>query len=375
MIKKFLPLLLMCCASTYQGLAQNTTVDSIRVDGQFRSFRLYTPNKLQDGKPPLVINMHGLGSNAFEQEYYSNFAPIADTAGFYVVMPQGTSFNGTAFWDVGFPGAPVVNDVRFIDSLISHLIRSKNVDPGRVYATGMSNGGFMSYLLALKLPDRIAAIASVTGGIVPNVLSMATLKRPVPAMEIHGTADATVPYGGGSINAPVDSVISFFVRGNGCNKVPVRTAVPDLNILDGCTADHFRYASPGGAADVELYRVNNGGHTWPGASVIIGITNQDFSASKEIWRFFSKYRAPGLDVPGQGRVEAEPVRIIPNPVQGILRLQAPGDGTVRVYDMRGSCIVNTNTKVFDMAPFPAGHYLLRYTTADGSISRHFVRQD
>src|SRR5436305_14547620 len=125
-------------------------------------------------------------------------------------MPQGTSFNGTTFWNVGFPGTPPVNDVKFLSALIDTLAKRYPVDKNRIYATGMSNGGYMAHVLGIELNDKIAAIASVAGSIVPQKYAAASPGRTVPAMEIHGTADSTVPYKGfGLYGIPVDTVLKF----------------------------------------------------------------------------------------------------------------------------------------------------------------------
>ena len=239
MVKNILLLIAAMACGAVSTSAQTTIEDSIMVDGAYRSYRLYIPPGNTLSERPLVLNMHGLGSNAFEQQYYSNFMPIADTAGFYIVMPQGTEYSGSTFWNVGFPGTPAVNDVKFLSALIDTISAHYPVDAGRVYATGMSNGGYMAHLLGIELNSKIAAIASVTGTIVPQKYAAAAPGRVVPAMQVHGTADMTVPYGGFNYGIPIDSVVSFWVRNNNCSMTPVRTAVPNSNTGDGSTAERF----------------------------------------------------------------------------------------------------------------------------------------
>src|SRR5215216_987059 len=110
MFRNFLVLLLASFAIVNSAFTQSTVEDSFIVDGIYRSYRLYIPAAFTSPTRPLILNMHGVGSSAFEQQYYSNFMPIADTAGFYMVYPQGTSFNGTTFWNVGVAGTPAIND-------------------------------------------------------------------------------------------------------------------------------------------------------------------------------------------------------------------------------------------------------------------------
>src|SRR5436189_976215 len=128
MVKKCLQVFAAMLCFMSSTIAQTTLVDSFMVDGIYRSYRFYIPVNLTQPTRPLILNMHGLGSNAFEQQYYSNFMPIADTAGFYIVMPEGTSFNGSNFWNVGFPGTPAVNDVKFLSTLIDTLAKRYPID-------------------------------------------------------------------------------------------------------------------------------------------------------------------------------------------------------------------------------------------------------
>src|SRR5690606_7476698 len=101
-------LLAACVGFALFSIAQTTVTDSFKVDGIYRSFRLYIPPGAASAPRPLVLNLHGMGSNAFEQQYYSNLMPIADTARFYIAFPEGTTHDGTSFWNVGLPGLPPV---------------------------------------------------------------------------------------------------------------------------------------------------------------------------------------------------------------------------------------------------------------------------
>ena len=162
-------------------------------DGVLRDYNFRVPSGY-DGSTalPLVINMHGYTSNASQQEFYSNMTPIAEEQNFFVVYPNGI---GNA-WNVGFPGVPFVNgvdDVGFINALIDTLTNNYLVDLTRVYSTGMSNGGYMSYRLACELNDRITAIASVTGSMNDSMRYHCYNPQSIPVLEIHGTDDPTVP--------------------------------------------------------------------------------------------------------------------------------------------------------------------------------------
>jgi polyhydroxybutyrate depolymerase len=270
--------------------SQTTVVDSFLHGNKMRSFKIYVPAIYNASvSVPLVLNLHGYTSNMDEQEFYGNFRTIADTANFIIVHPNGVAdVNGIRSWN-SF-GLPTPDDVNFLSNLIDTVKARYNINLQRVYSTGMSNGGFMSYELASKLSNRIAAIASVTGTMATiQVLTNATT-HPMPVMQIHGTADAVVPFVGNTNFISIDSLVNFWVKFNNCNPVPIMTNVPDINVADMCTAEHYVYNNGNANTTVEFYKILGGTHTWPGAPVNLGVTNMDFNASKEIWRFFRQYQ-------------------------------------------------------------------------------------
>lgn len=300
---------------------QTTINGSFVHNGINRTYRLYIPESYNPGnQAPLVMNLHGYGSSNIEQEFYGDFRPIADTAGFLLVHPNGTPDNfNTNHWNTF--GTSTVDDVGFLSALIDTLAANYNVDLERVYSTGMSNGGFMSFHLACFLSERIAAIASVTGTMTPSNFNNCDPQRPVPVMQIHGTLDGTVPYNGNFFFVPVQSLLDFWVTHNNCDPEPIITEVPDIDPTDGCTAENHLYPNGDNGSVVEHNKVLGGGHSWPGAPVNINITNMDFSASEEIWRFFRQYTLDGL-VTGQNEIPllSQMPRIYPNPSQGTVNI-------------------------------------------------------
>lgn len=269
--------------------AQTTTSGSYVFDGQTREYRVYIPAAYDGSTPvPLVFNLHGYGSNNVEQEQYGDFRSIADTANFIIVHPMGlVDLFGSTHWNAF--GTSDVDDVGFLSSLIDTIYAAYNIDGNRIYSTGMSNGGFMSHKLACLLSGRIAAIASVTGSITTTEIDACITNHPMPVMQIHGTADETVPYEGNVIFMPVEDVVAHWVSFNECTNEPITTELPDIDPTDGCTVTHYLYEDGLLGSTVEFYKVTNGGHTWPGSAFDIGETTYDFNASKEIWRFFSQY--------------------------------------------------------------------------------------
>ena len=293
-----------------QAFAQQSIKANIIHNQLQRNFSFYVPASYIKGTAvPLVFNLHGYSSNAEQQEFYGDFRKIADTAGFIIVHPNGTVFpqTGFQFWNVGLVGNSNVDDVGFIHAIIDTLSKAYSIDENRIYSTGMSNGGFMSYHLAC-LSDRFAAIASVTGSMTALTQVLCKNARPMPIMEIHGTADAVVNYNGSSGILSIPEVLNFWIQKNGLDaNAVIKMNVPDLNTGDGSNAEHFYYP---GSYEVEHYKVINGGHTWPGTPFVIGTTCQDFNASEVIWNFFNKHNKQTVNTRETTQME---VSVSPNP--------------------------------------------------------------
>ena len=319
---KYITILLVLMGTFFPILAQQTINGSVVHDGIQRDYILYIP-AIYDGSAdfPLVLNFHGFGSNANEQMFYGDFRDIADTEGFLLVHPQGTILNGFQYWNVGFPGSSgsTIDDVGFTEVLIDELANLYTINLDRVYATGMSNGGFMSFLLACQLSEKIAAIASVTGSMTLDTYANCSAQHPTPVLQIHGTNDSVVPYDGNItwIQSIVD-VISYWVNYNICETNPIITTFPDLDPSDGSTVEHIVYTGGVNGVTTEHMKVLGGGHTWPGSAINLPETNQDINASNEIWEFFSRFDINGsLSV---NEFENRQVIIYPNPTSSKINL-------------------------------------------------------
>lgn len=321
--------------------AQNTISGTLMSGGLTREFILYVPAAYTGNTAvPLVFNLHGYTSNNLEQLFYADFRPIADTANFLMVLPNGTlDAQGNRFWNT-FLGNSNVDDIGYMRDLLNYLQTNYNIDANRVYSTGMSNGGFLSYSLACEMNDRITAIASVTGSMIQSKLNACNPQRPVPVMEIHGTADNTVPYNGlpaGTFVA-IPSLLDAWVGFNNCDPTPTITQVPNTNTTDGCTAERQLYTGGEKGSTVEHYKINGGGHTWPGSAFVIGVTNLDINACKEIWRFFRQYKLDQLSATNTPEFLAENWTAFPNPMTDHLVLEskdAHAVQRVQVFDALG----------------------------------------
>ena len=360
------------------SFAQQTINASITHDGLQRDYILYVPAIYNSNNPtPLVFNFHGYTSNANEQMQYGDFRAIADTANFLLVHPMGTlDGSNQPYWNANWGGA--VDDIGFTEALLDSLAVSYNINMNRVFSTGMSNGGFMSYTLACELGHRIAAVASVTGTMNANQSSTCTPSHPTPIMEIHGTLDTTVPYNGlaGSMES-VSNVLSYWANFNNCNTTPIQTAVPNTSLIDGCTATHFKYENGDNGVEVEHYRIDLGAHTWPGAPIAIGTTNYDINASTKIWEFFAQYDINGkIEINEIEENELELITLSPNPVSDFFQIEgiSASDFRVDIISAEGKTLLKMrNETFFDSNELTNGIYFLNISTGNSFRSIKFVK--
>ena len=362
---RFILVLLLFVVFTFSSFAQQTINASITHDGIQRNYILYIP-EIYDGNTavPLILNFHGFGSNAAQQMFYGDFRDIADTEGFLLVHPEGTTFIGNQFWNVGFPGiSSTIDDVGFTEALIDELATLYTIDLDRVYATGMSNGGFMSFLLACQLSEKIAAVASVTGSMTQDTFDDCNAQRPTPVLQIHGTEDDVVLYNGNTLSIPIADVISYWVDYNNCETTPTTTTFPDIDPSDGSTIEHSVYEDGDNGITTEHMKVIGGGHTWPGSVINTGGTNQDIDASMEIWLFFSRF-----DINGPlstDDFENNQVTIYPNPTQSKINLSLNYAKEVhyKLFSPLGKQLmtgtITSSNEEIDISHLPSNIYFLK----------------
>ncbi len=270
--------------------------ETLTVADQPRAYDVFAPSNAPG--MPLVIVLHGGGSNGAQTRRLTHFDELATRERFVVVYPEGVAHHWNDGRDSVATGA---DDVAFIRSLIDEMAQRYAIDRKRVYVTGISNGGMMSYRLACDLSDQIAAIAPVAGELPQNVAC--TPKVPISVLAINGTADPIVPYNGGEVIRDrgavlgADASTATFARAFGCGVERTSEDLPDRDADDTTTSQLTSYRGcPAGVA-VELLTVENGGHTWPGGpqylpKFVIGATSRDFDATETIWKFFAAHPRP-----------------------------------------------------------------------------------
>lgn len=254
--------------------------------GERREYLIHVPRSVDRTKPSaLVLSLHGAGLWPAMQRDLSGWNELADREAFIIVYPSGRDGLGPLVWQMDGE-----RDARYIADLIDKLRREHNIDPDRIYANGLSNGGGMSFALSCTLPDRFAAVGMV-GAALLKPSSWCKSTEPMPMIGIHGLRDTAAPYHGGrSWVAPAFAPFLDFgagwARRNRCAPKAIESEIREgitRHEYEGCTDD----------AAVVLYTLRDGGHTWPGGSELpawfAGKTVKEFDATLEMWRFFEQH--------------------------------------------------------------------------------------
>src|SRR4030095_3865189 len=277
---------------------------SMMVDGIERVYIVHVPSGLNTGIAyPLILVLHGGGGNAKQMMKFSKFNKTADNESFIAVYPEGYRKN----WSDGRIGdeLPMArDDVKFISMMLDTIASKYSIDTGRIFATGISNGGFFSIYLAYKLSNRILAVAPVCAAIPENLKDKFTLTNPVSMMLINGTEDPLVKYEGGSVgfregdrgkSISTDETINIWIKQIGCNNTPMEEKLPDINKEDDCKAVKYTYSGRVKGSEVVLIKIEGGGHTWPGGmqylpKLFVGTVCKDFNANDVICEFFKRQK-------------------------------------------------------------------------------------
>jgi polyhydroxybutyrate depolymerase len=297
----------------------DTSVD-VAFEGTTYPVLVYVPEGLRrDRRAPLVLNLHGSSANAQIQMEISDLRDVADDEGFVVAAPNGAiplprdPLPPAGSWAWNVPGVPTTagqlpppdarNDIRFLSRVIDAVSARLCTDLRRTYATGHSGGARMTSALGCYLSQRIAAIAAGAGlragrpdpddVTVPEIEDCRP-ERAVPVVTWHGQEDVVNPYpGNGDLRwgYAVPLAAQTWARLNDCRRGPQATTVAEH-------VTRFVYTRCHQGADVVLYRISNGGHTWPGADEPAaslagpGLTSQEIDASRILWDFFEEHRLP-----------------------------------------------------------------------------------
>lgn len=262
-----------------------SALHTIESDGLQRTYQLHLPADYRKKRDwPLIVVYHGRGNTGAGTETFSNLSTLPAV----VAYPNGVIGLGDRdrqAWQGAPYSAPGVDDVAFTKDLLDELARTLCVDERRVYATGKSNGAGFVGILGCVLADRITAIAPVAGAFYPNGIDCRP-SRPMPVIEFHGTADATIPYTGDADRGlpAIEEWVTAWADRDRC-----RDQAPDVAIEPDITVE--RWTGCGRGAEVVHVAVTGGGHTWPGADSYSGggYTTQTIEAHEVLWKFVRRY--------------------------------------------------------------------------------------
>ncbi|GFG63001.1 esterase [Mycobacterium kubicae] len=287
-----LAVVLCACGRPVSAASSHNDPGAFKFGGMNRTYTVHVP----PGPPAgLVLNLHGGGGTGAGQQGLTNFDSVADINNLLVVYPDGYDKS----WADGRGAAPAdrrhLDDIGFLVALVDKVAKEFSVPAGHIFATGMSNGGFMSNRLACDHADLFAAIAPISGTLGAGV--SCNPSRPVSVLAAHGTADRVVPFNGGDVRGrggvsraiSATSMVNEWRTVDRCQGEPTEQTLP--NVGDGTVVRRFESTTCADGTAVVFYQIDNGGHTWPGAKQylpkpVIGSTTRAFDASQIIAQFF-----------------------------------------------------------------------------------------
>jgi polyhydroxybutyrate depolymerase len=277
--------------------AKGERVVTVASGGLIRTALLHVPAAYDPAKPTvLVLNFHGFSSDGAQEALVTRMSQSSDAHNFIVAYPYGVASSWNAGQCCGTAWLDAIDDVAFVKALLAQLSGDYCIDDHRIYATGMSNGGFISHRLACEMADVFAAISPVAGVMgIPEASCKPV--RPVPVLAFHGTKDPLVPYGGGNpvLNAGIAGTLNFR---------SVEETMAIWRDRDGCKGAAEQIYQKGDAtcvrwggceqgSEVVLCTIDGGGHTWPGGVPIpLGTTSNNISATETMLSFFAAHPKP-----------------------------------------------------------------------------------
>lgn len=290
---------LVACLLPGAAVASASPFRSAQIDfgGLVRTYELHVPAGVEHPSA-LVVNLHAAGATGRDQAALTHYDAVADAHGFVTVHPDGIDFSWADGRGASMPDRQGVDDVGFIAALVGTLVAEYGIDPGRVFATGLSAGAFMANRLACDRADLFAAIAPVAGTLGTNV--GCSPSRPVSVLATHGTADPIVPYDGGGMTGrggasdvvAAPAMVQRWQQIDRCPGTPSQDVLPGNG--DGTATTGLTYSPCAAGSAVEFMRIDGGGHTWPGAPPIlpvqeVGAASHTFDASEASWQFFNAH--------------------------------------------------------------------------------------
>jgi polyhydroxybutyrate depolymerase len=284
-------------------------------NGLERTYYLHLPTNFKNlSSLPLVMVLHGGGKGDGDDiAKHFGFNKIADREGFVVVYPNGIDSRWNDGRGVTFnkkEGLENIDDVGFLSSLIDTMIANYKIDSNRVFVTGVSNGGMMTFRLGCEISSKLTAIAPVIANIPKNIVDSCNPNSYLPVLIMNGTDDPLVPWEGGQVKflwremgevLSTENSVRFWVEHNKCFEKPVKETLPDIDPEDDSRVRVVTYKNKENNIEVVLYAIVGGGHNIPGGntpdiSFLLGNKNNDINAAEVIWEFFKNAPPKSLHI-------------------------------------------------------------------------------
>jgi polyhydroxybutyrate depolymerase len=299
--------LMLVAGGLFQAPRAAETEHKIAVGGVERSYLLSLPAKPPAGKLPAVIVLHGGILSAKGARRDMGFEPIVDRDGVIVAYPNAVAEQ----WNDGRKVVPPAwhgatpEDVGFVRELVATLIKEQSADPDRIYVTGPSIGGMMTFRFICTSADLFAAAAVIIANMPVDIITSCIPAKPISTLVMNGTADRMIPEDGGALGFrsergdrgavfSTDDTMTWLRRFDGCDDTAERKTLPDLDPSDHSTVTVVSWTHCKSGASVVLYRIEGGGHRVPSLErrpsmlmdKMLGHENHDIDAAEVIWAFF-----------------------------------------------------------------------------------------
>jgi polyhydroxybutyrate depolymerase len=288
-------------ASAQNSKTHGLHYETMSFGGLIRNYLYYIPSSYDSkSKLPVVFFLHGMGASAqiAADVLGPQFHRRAERDKAIVVYPDATSKHWNDKLGGSYPLTDSIDDVGYITALMDLFVKDFKGDASRIYVSGSSNGGMMTYRLSVDIPDKIAAIAPFISAISPQVAEQFPNAKPIPIIITSGTADTIIKWDGGRVNVTRtprllsgDANVAYWVKRNGADPKPEITRLPDLEPDDKSTVEIQEYK---GKYDVVLYKIINGYHQHPtvreyGKPLVSG-KNMDYNSFETVWDFMMNYK-------------------------------------------------------------------------------------
>ncbi len=280
---------------TYDAVDPNGDLfGRVEIDGNVRIYTIHIPASVSADEPaPLIVAFHGAGQNNNNFRTFTSLDSAADARGFITIYPKAFSIFNWAVGSITRADSAGIDDLKFVRTILDQVTHDLNIDPGRIFATGLSNGAVFTHRLGCQLGDRFAGIASVAATMLENISNGCDANPAVAALFAHGTDDPIFLWEGETeadgqvVLLSADETAGRWAARNGCAASPTIEMLPDT-ANDATTTERRVFGNCSSDAEVVFYAITGGGHTWPGLppAPTFGNTSQDFSINEAMLDFF-----------------------------------------------------------------------------------------